>query len=456
MRDKSRLMRIILILATLALVASACTSGGETEETSPQGTAQDNGGTPAPDTPVELSFKVWSYSIDTILDNIAEFEEANPNITVNLTDVPWPDYPAVIASDFSVGNPPDVLYSSDHWLNEWVSAGWLAPLSEYCPSFTDYVPEWAPYATQGMKVGADLYGLPYYADLVTFLYNQEMVSGAGFDQPPATLDELEEQALALQAQGVASPILIPFIKDSPWTLELFYSLVYAQGGAMFDEDMNPVFNEPGSEAEEVLAWLNKALNETKILDPVSLESREADVVSVMGAGNAVFTVLAKYNLAELNLGDHAEKGNFSLGLMPGVTQSTVGFVRFYALSQAAVDRGPEVVDAACKFLEFNGGKTDGEYVVVERWAIDKGLGFANLPLYDNTEIAESINAWGNVELERSQAVIAQAKQGLTPWWGTWDIWAREQLGLALLGDVTPAEALQNMADRWEQLEEQFS
>ncbi len=316
-------MRISVTLTALALVASACTGGGETEETSPQGTGQDNGGTPAPDTPVELSFKVWSFSIETILDNIAEFEEANPNITVNLADVPWPDYPSVIASDFSVGNPPDILYSSDHWLNEWVSAGWLAPLSEYCPSFTDYVPEWAPYATQGMELEGDLYGLPYYADLVTFLYNQDMVSGAGFDQPPATLDELEEQALALQAQGMASPILIPFIKDSPWTIELFYSLVYAQGGAMFDEEMNPVFNEPGSGAEEVLAWLNKAINETKILDLVSLESREVDVVSVMGAGNAAFTVLAKYNLAELNLGDHAEKGNFNLGLMPGATQSKV-------------------------------------------------------------------------------------------------------------------------------------
>ncbi|MCH7971165.1 MAG: extracellular solute-binding protein, partial [Chloroflexi bacterium] len=102
-------MRISLILTALALVASACTGGGETEETSPQGTGQDNGGTPAPDTPVELSFKVWSFSIETILDNIAEFEEANPNITVNLADVPWPDYPSVIASDFSVGNPPDIL-----------------------------------------------------------------------------------------------------------------------------------------------------------------------------------------------------------------------------------------------------------------------------------------------------------------------------------------------------------
>ncbi len=448
-------IRIILMLVVLALVASACSATG-TEGTSPEGTEQKNEGTQAEATKTDLTFTVWSYSIETILDNIAEFEKANPDIEVSLKDHAWPDYPSVIVASFSTGNPPDVLYGSDQWLNEWVSAEWLAPLNQYCPGFVDYEADWAPYATQGMELNGNLYGLPYYADLVTFLYNQKTVQEAGFDQPPATLDELEQQALALKEQGMKYPILIPFIKDSPWTTEILYSLVYGEGGRMFDDEQNPIFNEPGSEAEKVLTWLYGALNETKILDPVSLESREPDVIKVMGSGQAAFTIVAKYNLAELNLGDNVEKGNFRLALMPGKTQSTVGFVRFYALSQAAVDRGPEVVDAACEFLEFFGGKTDGEYVVVQRWALEKGLGFANLPLYEKPEIIESINAWGDVALEQSQAEIAQVKQGLTPWWGTWDIFAREQMSLAILGNVSAAEALQNMADRWEQLAEQFS
>lgn len=451
---KSGLMRVIIILTTLALVASAC-NGGDTTQEGTEGLEQDTGESQAEED-VELQFSVWSYSVETIQDNNAAFEEANPNITVSLGDHAWPDYPNVMVANFTGGNAPDVLYSSDHWLREWVSAGWLAPLNEHCEGFEQYESDWAPYATEGMRLGDSLYGLPYYADLVTFLYNDRLLEENGFDEPPANLEELEQQALALQEQGIEHPILIPFIKDSPWTIEIFYSMVYGQGGQMFDDEQNPVFHEPGSEAEQVLTWLHDALNETEILDPVSLESREPDVIKTMGSGQAVFSVLAKYNLAELNLGDHAEKGNFALGLMPGQTQSTVGFVRFYALSQAAVDRGPEVVDAACKFLEFSGGKTDGEYEVVERWALEKGLGFANLPLYDDSEVADSINAWGDVELEREQAELAQVKQGLTPWWGTWDVFAREQLALAILGDVTPAEALNNLADRWEQLKEQFS
>jgi multiple sugar transport system substrate-binding protein len=178
------------------------------------------------------------------------------------------------------------------------------------------------------------------------------------------------------------------------------------------------------------------------------------VVKAMGAGRHAFTVLAKYNLAELNLGQHKEKGNFKMALMPGSEHSTVGFVRFYSLGKGAVDQGDAAVKASCKFMNYFGGKTGGKYLVMKRWALEKGLGFANLPLYDDPAVGQAINKWGDVELERKQAQLARVKEGLAPWWGTWDIFAREQMHAALLGRATPKQALQRMADRWEELREQ--
>ena len=58
----------------------------------------------------------------------------------------------------------------------------------------------------------------------------------------------------------------------------------------------------------------------------------------MVAGLHVYTVLAKYNLAELNEGQHEQKGNLKMVLMPGATHSSVGFVRFYALAKATAGR----------------------------------------------------------------------------------------------------------------------
>jgi multiple sugar transport system substrate-binding protein len=404
-----------------------------------------------PDGPLTLDFRVWSYGVETIQNNIANFEDQHPNVTIQLSDHSWEEYSTVIATAMVGGNPPDVLYSSDHWLQEWAAAGWLVPIDQHCPDLAAQEDEWAPYATQGMTLDGQLYGLPYYADLITFVYNSALAEEAGFDSPPSTLDELRDQALAVKDAGIVEyPVVIPLTRDDPWVIENYYAMVYAEGGEMFD-GQEPVFTEPGGPAERVLEWLHDARNEWEILDPASFEVTEADVATTMGDGHQVYSILPKYTLAELNEGIGEEAGNFELALMVGEQNDTTGFVRFYAITNALVERGPAAVEAACDFLRYFGADTDGEYIVVKRWALEFGLGFANLPLYEDPDVAAAIDAWGNVELERQQAEKAHAKQGLTPWWGTWDLYAREQIQEAILGTVSASEALENMATRWEQL-----
>jgi multiple sugar transport system substrate-binding protein len=304
-------------------------------------------------------------------------------------------------------------------------------------------------------VDGKLYGLPYYADLVVFMYNADALAEAGITEAPKDWNEVKDQALKLKEAGVAEyPVNIPLKKDDPWTTEIFYSMVYGNGGHMFDADNNPVFNQPGSEAEQVLQWLHDAVNTWNIMDPAALEVSEPDVVKTMGEGQHLYTILAKYNLAELNGGQHSQAGNFKMALMPGDEHSTVGFVRFYAMTKDAVKGGPAVEDAARKFLAYMGGQTDGEFITAKRWALEKGLGFAQLPLYDDPEISAAINKWGDVALEREQAQLAHAKEGLTPWWGQWDIYSRGQIHDAVLGSITPQQALDNMAKKWEELKAQ--
>src|SRR6266508_2389659 len=316
------------VVAAGALFSAAACGGGDDEAAPAEGVKASG----------TLDFVVWSYSIETIQDNIKRFEKANPAIQIKLADHSWFDYHDIMATKFTSGNAPDVAYSSDHWLREWVAAGWLEPIDERCPQLAQYKGEWAPYAAEGMTLDDKLYGVPYYADLVIFIYNDQMVKQAGFSGPPQTLAELQQPAVAMKQKGSA--------------------------------------------------------------------------------------------------------------------HSTVGFVRFYSLGKGAVDQGDAAVKASCKFMNYFGGKTGGQYKVMKRWALEKGLGFANLPLYDDPQVQQAINKWGDVALERKQAQLARVKEGLTPWWGAWDIYAREQIHAAILGRSTPTQALQKMADRWEQLRKQ--
>jgi multiple sugar transport system substrate-binding protein len=237
--------------------------------------------------------------------------------------------------------------------------------------------------------------------------------------------------------------------------EAFISMVYSQhegSNALFDNDLNPVFNQAGSAAAQVLEWLKKAYDEG-LLDPASLTTAEIDQVKSMQAGQHAFTIFPQYNMAEVNKpgsGDFA--GKFKIALMPGKSHNTVGYVRFYAMNPKTVDEGK--VEAACKFLDYFGGKTDGEYTVVKRWAVENGLGFAQLPLFDDPGVQEAFGKWGDVDTIKEQAKLARAKEGLTTWYGAWDVFARAEIHKAILGEQDIQTTLDNMANKWNELKSQ--
>jgi multiple sugar transport system substrate-binding protein len=182
---------------------------------------------------------------------------------------------------------------------------------------------------------------------------------------------------------------------------------------------------------------------------------EIDQVKSMQAGAHTFTIFPQYNMAEVNKpgsGDYA--GMFKIALMPGPSHATVGYVRFYSLSPKIVEMGLEAVAAACKWLDYFGGKTDGTYVVVKRWAVENGLGFAQLPLFDDPDVIAAFGKWGDVPTIKAQAEIARSKEGLTTWYGAWDVFVRAEIHKAILGEVPIQDALNNMADEWNRLKAQ--
>jgi multiple sugar transport system substrate-binding protein len=458
----NRILQATTVLFLAALIVSGCGApaaqpaaqppAAQAPTTAPAAPAATTA-PPAAAQPVTMDFVVWSYGLDTINDNIKNFEALNPDITINLKDYSWLDYHDTIVGLMAANNPPYLLYGSDHWLNEWASAGWLVPLDKYCPNVAGYSSEVAPYALQGMTYNGEVYGVSYYADTQDFMYNDALLKKGGFTAPPATLDELYTQAKELKAKGVNEfPILFAWSQKEGAYPEAWTSLVFAQQqgpNAMFDANLEPVFNKDGSAAFQVMEWLRKVYSEG-LLDPASLSTAEIDQVKAMQAGAHTFTIAPQYNMAELNKpasGDFA--GQFKIGLMPGPSHGTVGYVRFYAMTQKVVDAGPDYIAAACKFMDYFGGKTDGVYTVVKRWAVENGLGFAQLPLFDDADVIAAFGKWGDVPTIKENATMARSKEGLTTWYGSWDIFARAEIQKGILGQESSMDALNNMAAEWD-------
>lgn len=456
MRTYLRFLLLVLVALFIAIWAAGCgapaVEAPPAEATTPP---TEQAAAPAGGEPTSLDFVVWSYGIETIQDNIKNFQTANPECQINLQDYSWLEYHDTMVGRFAGGNPPPLLYGSDHWLQEWASANWLEPLDTNFPQVKDYSPELAPYALQGMTYNDNVYGLSYYADTIDFVYNEDQLMQAGFDSPPESWQDVWDMSMALKDQGITEyPMILAFSQQEGASIEALISMVYGRhdgSGALFDAQNQPTFASEGSAAYDAIEWLRQAY-EAGILDPASLQTAEIDQVKSMQAGAHTFTILPQYNMAELNKpgsGDFA--GKFKIALMPGDSHSTVGYVRFYAMTPEAKNMGEAALSCAWKFLEYFGGKTDGEYKVVKRWAVENGLGFAQLPLFEDADVKAAFGQWGDIDTIAAQAKLARAKEGLTPWFGTWDVFTRAEVHKAILGQQSTMDTLTNMANQWQQL-----
>jgi multiple sugar transport system substrate-binding protein len=132
----------------------------------------------------------------------------------------------------------------------------------------------------------------------------------------------------------------------------------------------------------------------------------------------------------------------------------VGYVRFYAMTGAVPKKGKDALAAAWKFFDYFAGKTNGQYTVVKRWAVENGLGFAQLPLFNDTDVRQAFGKWGDIATISEQAKLARAKEGLTPWYGTWDIFLRAEVQKVILGQESSQAALSAMASKWRELKAQ--
>ena len=403
---------------------------------------------PAAAKDITLEFTVWNYSLDTVQDNVAKFEAANPGIKVHVTDYTWPDYPDSMVLRFRSGTPTDIAYVGQDWLPGWASAGFLAPLDDVAPKdvLDELKSDMAGFTKTDMTYKGKLYGLPYYADTISFLYNKKILADKGI-AVPATWDDVMAAAEKLKAGGMEHPISYEYSQELPNFFDAFVAQVDGRGGAMFDADGKAIFDDPNNDAYKQLQWLADAFKK----DLVDQETHESKVVPQMNTGKSVFTVLYNYNLAGLNnAAEQPLAGQFALAPMPGAAHATLGFTKFYSITAQAM-KDPERAAAAWKFVNFMDGKP---YTVAKRWAVEKGLGFGQLSLFNDPDVQAAWNKW--IDMGTLKQQVADARGGTwTEWTTVWSAYFRPLLAKAMVGQASVDEVMKAGAQRWNELRDKM-
>jgi len=206
----------------------------------------------AQDAPVTIDF--WQtdsqIKVDAMAKVIANFEAANPNITVNQTVVPYDDYQTKIAASVPAGTGPDVAMIYFGWAALWSKSGFIVPLPDDLSAQIDS--DFVPFA-QITKIDGKQYAIPTSVRNFALFYNVDLLKAAGWDKPPATWDEFAKAAkdcTKTDANGnITQAGYYLGWGDDGWNW--FRPLIQAFGGQPFSDDgRTTLWNKDGA----VDAW----------------------------------------------------------------------------------------------------------------------------------------------------------------------------------------------------------
>ena len=214
--------------------------------------------------------------------------EQYPDIKVEYTPLDLQLYNEKMVALFNAGTQPDCYYVRDINLGAWMEAGWMQPI-DGLPGLAELNKDIFPFNLEALKYKGKQYGTPYYGDIYVYMYDKKAAQKAGVDKPPVTLEALKQAALAVKkSEKTEYPILKGF-KTNVDGLDEFWSMVFASGGNLFDEELNPVFPDKDKTGLAVLEWMVQAMHDWKILDPKGLELDETQARDAFVNGQGFFT-----------------------------------------------------------------------------------------------------------------------------------------------------------------------
>ena len=352
-RLRHRPVVAIAAVAGIVLAAAACSSNSASSGNAAAGsggkvTISINCAPPSAQQPVQ--HKEW-------VADVATFEKANPNITINSVY----NYPceapggAQFTAMLRAGNEPDIYYSYFTDLPQILLAGQAADITSYVNSTTvPTLKDIDPSAMKAVTAGKTIYGIPTANYTQGLIYNRKLFTEAGLnpDQPPTTWAQVEQDAAAIAklGNGIAGWGDYSAGNNGGWH---FTSYIDAVGGSMVNNTTAPPtasFNTP--EAQQVLT----ALHNLRFTDKAMSATQGlawGDLQKQFGAGKLGMYIAAPDDI--YNVIVPTDKGNLAdigMGPLPSLTGTPAASLSGGNDYIFAKHDSPEQIRAGLKWLNF--------------------------------------------------------------------------------------------------------
>jgi multiple sugar transport system substrate-binding protein len=323
---------------------------------------------------ITLRYFMWDPAqLEIERPAIAEFENANPGVRVDVQAMPPNDFWPRLSAQAAAGDLPDVFSMSSGFVKEWAAAGNLADLTDVAAQ-TDLSAYYEAAVDVG-RVNDGFYAFPQNWVAPVLYYNKDAFDAAGIDYPDSdwTWEDFTEaaRALTVDENGDGQPeqwgyyVYGRYAHTDGW--------IFRNGGVLVNEDETAL--APNDQAVAAIRFLTDLVNVEKVAPaPQDMEGiRQQDVFPL---GLAAMWVDGTWNVDNNRdiIGDSFEWGIAEIPMGPDATPETA---RTYAwadlMSVAHNTEHPELawafiqhmVGAGRTAADFPGGKVPAYRAIAE-------------------------------------------------------------------------------------------
>lgn len=413
MARRSTALAIVAAGAALALGLTGCASGS-------------SGG--------KITLNYWINTQqgpagDGLKSMVADFEKANPNITVDVTQKSTDALKTALRQAAGTPAMPDVYFQ---WSGlglggTYVKQGVDLDLTKYYKQY-DWTSRFTKSSLASVTQYGGYHGVPYTADVEAIVYNKALFTKAGITTPPSTYDELFADAKMLKDAGITP---IEFGGTVNWYLmRLLDNLLETKCGSATFDKLTALKGNWGTEKcvtdafTDLKTWANDYLN------PGWASETDAQGQAVFYQKQAAMALEGDW------FGGSLKQANFTPASDLGVFAFPTGTGRIYGLQQANyISKTSKNPQAAAKFLDFWMSKaTQAKYAG----------SFSQIPVVNGVEAGD--NGVGItstfIDLAKNATGQFQNNDQTLPLDVTTEFW-RIQNGVAT-GSIAPSDAGKQM------------
>ena len=419
-----------LCMVSLLCLSSACAGAPKQAQTSESDSKNSQQSVSEADKPEKIT--IISTTDDVALfEHVGEQYKEQYGIEVEVISQAYDNTHQKIATSFSGKTDADLIYVDVPWAAEFGDLGITMDLNSYMSD--EFKASFIDTTLEQLVYDGKTQAIPFANNGKWMFYNKKVLQEGGYENPPATWDELKEMSLDLMDQGLVKYGIAWAGKQAEGLICDMTTMLYAFGGQWMDDEGNMVFNSP--EGVQGLSVMTDSIKDGWA-DPASISYGDRENLDPFMAGDVAFVMNWSFAWGLANDPQESEiAGDVGICLIPGngtVTSAAVtggGGIGIISTSDAP--------DYAWKYIEMLVSEEN------QKFALENNGTLPTLKaLYEDQELLEAYEYLG---LMYPQYEYSQFRPQL-PDYSEWSNMLQPKISAALLGEISPQEVLDEAAE----------